>query len=147
MWRGGVANKTYEWYALVTDAFGNTFRTSPRTFTTSPNISPVASNQNVTVIGDQPASLTLLGSDSNGDALAFKTNSFPIRGLLSNLNTNNGSITYTPARGYRGSDSFTYFVNDGFANSSAAAFNLTVVAPSDTNANGIADAWEAAYLA
>jgi len=145
VWRGVQANKIYEWYAVVTDSFGNSFRTGPRTFTTSPNLTPFASNRTVTVTGDQPAQLVMLGSDPNGDALTFKTNTLPARGLNTSFNPINGTVTYTPARGYRGSDQFTYSVNDGFVDSSPATFSFNVVAPTDTNGNGLPDAWESLY--
>jgi len=59
----------------------------------------------------------------------------------------NGSFVYTPASGYTGPDSFTYFANDGTANSAAAALvSLTVTStasgpPNDAFAN--AQCWPA----
>ena len=56
-----------------------------------------------------------------------------------------GAFTYCPARGYRGTDRFTYHAYDGQAPSTAASMVLNIVAPPDTNANGLPDAWEAYY--
>ena len=144
-WSGLQANKNYEWYAQVTDAAGNTFITPARTFRTTVNAPPVATNSTVNVVGDRPTQLTLPAYDSNGDALTFQTNSRPLRGLNSNFDTNSGTITYQPAQGYRGLDQFTYQASDSLANSSVATLNLNIAAPPDTNNNGLPDDWETAY--
>ncbi len=144
-WNGALPNKTYQWYAVVTDSFGNTFRTSPSTFSIAANNAPFASNQTVSVVGDQPSQLQLMGFDSNGNPLSFKTNTLPLRGLNSDFNPTNGTVIYTPARGFRGLDQFTYSVNDGFVDSSAATFNVMVTAPTDANTDGLPDAWAGQY--
>ena len=41
-------------------------------------------------------------------------------------NTDTAAVTYTPNANYNGSDSFTYRVNDGSANSATATVSLTV---------------------
>jgi hypothetical protein len=145
VWKSGQPNKTYEWYATVADSFGNTYRTAPQVFITTSNAAPFASNQTVTVTGDQPSQLALIGSDVDGNVLTYKTNSSPIRGLNTDFNPTNGTLVYTPARGFRGIDRFNYSVNDGFVDSATATFNLNVVAPTDTNSNGLPDAWESAF--
>jgi hypothetical protein len=144
-WSGLQTNKTYEWYAKVTDPAGNTFISPSRRFTTSVNTAPVVTNQFLAVVGDQPTELTLPAFDANGDPLTFRTNSRPVHGLNSNFDSNVGIITYMPARGYRGPDRFTYSVTDGITNSQVANFDLTVTAPPDANTNGLPNAWEATY--
>jgi hypothetical protein len=145
VWTGLQANRTYEWYVQVTDEQGNTVFSSPRQFTTTVNSAPVASNQTVTVIGDQPTQLRLGAFDSNGDALSFQISSRPIRGLNTDFDPTNGTITYLPAHGYRGLDRFTFYVTDGFAISSEGTVDVNVIAPPDTNSNGLPDSWENAY--
>ena len=86
-----------------------------------------------------------LATDANGDALTFQTHTSPTHGLLRDFNPATGTFTYWPAYGYRGTDRFTFSANDGQANSAVASMNLTIVSPPDTNANGLPDAWEAAY--
>lgn len=144
-WPGLSPNRTYQWYVAITDAAGNTSVGETWQFTTVPNSPPFASNQLVTVEGDAPALLTLLGSDPNGDALTFGVASLPMQGVIANFDTNSGLLTYVPARGYRGSDRINYRAYDGRTNSGTATFNLIVANPADTNANGLPDAWEAAY--
>ena len=145
VWPGLQANKTYEWYVTVTDAAGNSVISSSAQFSTTANTAPIASNLTVMVVGDEPTLLTMKGFDANGDALTFQTNSLPLRGLNSNFDAANGTITYQPAHGYRGLDQFTYRVNDSLLNSPLATFNLNVTAPPDTNANGLPDTWETKY--
>ena len=144
-WSGLQPNKTYEWYVKVTDSSGNSTYSSSRQFKTTNNSAPVVANQALTVQGDQPTTVTLSATDPNGDAFIFKTNSRPLRGLNSNFNPTNGTITYLPAHGYRGLDRFTFSASDSATNSAVANFDLTVVAPTDSDTNGLPDWWEAAY--
>jgi hypothetical protein len=55
----------------------------------------------------------------------------PAHGVLSL--TANGSFSYTPAAGYSGTDSFTYKVDDGSADSNIATVNLTITAVAPDN--------------
>ncbi|HOC57362.1 MAG TPA: Ig-like domain-containing protein [Verrucomicrobiota bacterium] len=144
-WPGLQAHTAYDWYVVVTDGLGNTTMRPAWRFTNSFNIAPVASNQLLTVVGDAPISLALSASDDNGDALTFRLNTLPIRGLILDCDTNNGTLTYLPARGYRGTDRFIYQASDGLLSSPAVSMNLNVTAPPDTNANSLPDVWEAAY--
>ena len=43
--------------------------------------------------------------------------------------TDSGEITYSPAAGYNGSDSFTYKTNDGTTDSNTATVSITVGNP------------------
>jgi VCBS repeat-containing protein len=68
-------------------------------------------------------------TDSDGDSLTVASHTNPSHGLLT-LNAN-GSFTYTPAKGYTGTDSFTYFAADGTAKStSAATVTIAINTPS-----------------
>lgn len=144
VWRGLTNNLTYEWYAVVQDDAGNTSTSATYRFKTF-NFAPTALNQSVTVVGDTSTNLTFHATDTNGDAVTFQTNSFPMHGLLESFNSTNGTVTYVPVRGYRGTDRFTFRTNDGLTNSSAATMNLIIAAPADTNGNQLPDAWEADY--
>ena len=50
----------------------------------------------------------------------------PTNGVLSGLNPNTGSVTYTPSNGYSGPDNFTFRVNDGQTSSGSATVSITV---------------------
>jgi VCBS repeat-containing protein len=58
-------------------------------------------------------------TDPEGQPLTAILQSGPGSGSLT-LNSN-GSFTYTPNADFNGTDSFTYFANDGTANSNLAA--------------------------
>jgi subtilisin-like proprotein convertase family protein len=109
------------------------------------NNPPVASNQAVSVTMNTATVLTLKGSDVDGDPITFRTNSLPAHGTLSDFNTLTGAITYTPAAGYIGPDSFTCSVNDGSTNSASATVSITVMS-ADSVGDGILDTWRAQYF-
>jgi hypothetical protein len=90
---------------------------------TSVNDAPVANPQQVTTNEDSTQGITLSGSDIEGDALTYAIVSGPAHGSLSGTAPN---LLYTPGVNFNGSDSFTFRVNDGSANSSIATVTITV---------------------
>jgi hypothetical protein len=93
-----------------------------------PNTIPVASAQSGTTAEDSPKPITLAGSDTDDDALTYAIVAMPAHGSLSGIAPN---VTYTPAANYNGSDSFSFKVNDGTADSAAATVSLSVTAVND----------------
>ncbi len=89
----------------------------------SPNGVPTADDKSATLDEDTSTSITLTGSDPDGDPLTFSVDSGPANGSLSGTAPN---LTYTPDPDFNGSDSFTYVANDGSVNSPAATVSLTV---------------------
>ena len=77
---------------------------------------------------DQTATITLSGSDPDGDALTYSIVSGPTNGTLSGSGAN---LIYTPTANYNGPDSFTYKVNDGTLDSAAVAVALMVTPVND----------------
>jgi hypothetical protein len=59
---------------------------------------------------DTPVSITLLGSDPDGDTLTYNVVTGPSHGHLSGKAP---KLTYTPQPNFNGTDSFTFNVNDG----------------------------------
>ncbi|MEI6603733.1 MAG: DUF6288 domain-containing protein [Verrucomicrobiota bacterium] len=88
------------------------------------NHTPVATAQSVTVGQDVPKAIVLTASDADGDPLTFATVTAPAHGNLSGTAPN---ITYTPASGYNGVDSFTFKTNDGTVDSPPATVTLNVI--------------------
>ena len=86
---------------------------------------PVAANDTVTVGFETPATLSLLANDSDpdGDPLTIVSTSTPAHGTAVIVG---GQVTYTPAAGYLGPDSFTYTVSDGRGGVRTATVNVTV---------------------
>ncbi len=87
------------------------------------NHPPVALAQSAMGWEDTALPLTLSGSDPDGDRVSFSIVQFPVRGSLSGTPPN---ITYTPAPGFVGTDSFTFLANDGQLTSAPATVTLTV---------------------
>lgn len=104
------------------------------------NSAPTAPNASVTATEDQPVTVTIQGTDADGDALTY-TPTDPAHGTLSN-GLANGQFVYTPEAGYVGTDSFTVIVSDG-RTTTTSTVSITVEAgvqqPSDqfTLTNGI----------
>jgi hypothetical protein len=89
------------------------------------NTPPVASGQTVTSDEDTPTEITLIGSDADlpANTLTYLVLSGPSHGTLEGTPPN---LTYKPAQDYHGSDSFTFRVNDGQADSAEATVTITV---------------------
>ena len=95
------------------------------------NDAPVANAQAVTRAEDNAQSITLTGSDVDGDALTFTLVEGPTNGTLSGTAPN---VTYTPNANYNGADSFTFKANDGHADSNTATVSITIVPANDAPA-------------
>ncbi len=89
------------------------------------NNPPVAYAQSVSTQQDTPVEIILSGSDPDGNPLTYTVATLPTQGVLSGTPPN---VTYTPASGYTGADSFTFTVNDGTVDSAAATVTITVAA-------------------
>jgi hypothetical protein len=87
------------------------------------NRPPVAIAQTVTADEDIPKSITLAGSDADGNALTHIVVSPPNRGTLSGTAPN---LIYTPNPNAHGADSFTFKVNDGTVDSPVTTVSITV---------------------
>lgn len=88
------------------------------------NTAPVADAGSATLLQNAEATeITLVATDADGDALTYSVNTQPSSGSL----TISGNIaSYTPNTDFSGMDSFTFLVNDGTVNSTAATIDLTV---------------------
>jgi len=114
------------------DALNAKFEESkPAVFKTNNiNIDPVAEDQDVITEEDTAKEITLLASDGNdGDPLSYMIVDEPEHGSLSDVDGN--KVTYTPDEDYHGPDSFTFKVNDGFADSNVATVTITVTSVND----------------
>jgi hypothetical protein len=87
------------------------------------NDPPVADNQAVSTPEDTLLVVTLTASDVDNDPLTYAVGTGPAHGTLSGTAPD---LTYTPAAGYNGPDSFTFHVNDGALDSNVATVSITV---------------------
>ena len=91
------------------------------------NNAPVANSQVLVTDEDTQLSITLTADDPDGDSINFilGTPLATSNGIVE-LDTSLPNIIYTPTQDYFGTDSFTFLVNDGFANSNTATVDIQV---------------------
>jgi hypothetical protein len=109
------------------------------------NYAPVATNLVVNVEADTSTNLLLAAGDVNRDAVTFAAGALPTNGLLSGFDASSGAVTYTPAHGSTNTDMFSFAASDGRLASAPGVVTVNVLAPADTNHNGLPDGWEAIY--
>jgi uncharacterized protein (TIGR03437 family) len=110
-------------YTLTVTALDNQSASTIRTIALKVNRPPTANAQSLITNEDVPKAITLTGSDPDGDPISFIIVSNPSHGSLNGTLPN---LTYTPAANYNGSDSFTFKVNDGVADSAPATISLAI---------------------
>ncbi|MBI1915606.1 MAG: tandem-95 repeat protein [Planctomycetes bacterium] len=95
------------------------------------NFPPLAVDDAATTTRDQAVTIPVLSNDfdQNGDPLTVTLMSQASHGIT--IANPNGTITYTPAPGFTGSDSFTYMISDGQGGTATATVNVNVVPPPD----------------
>jgi VCBS repeat-containing protein len=113
---------------------------------TTANSPPVAEPATMSTQEDTPKSLTLAGSDKDGGHLTYSVVTQPAHGRLSGTAP---EMTYNPGTNFHGSDSFTFKVSDGAADSAAATVTITVEPINDppTPSDDILEAQEDAPVA
>jgi len=67
--------------------------------------------------------ITLFATDPDNDPLTYSVDTAPAHGTLTGTPPN---LTYAPAQGYSGPDSFTFKANDGHDDSNIATVSITV---------------------
>ncbi len=96
--------------------------------TTCYNQPPVAISNTIGVLEDDSISVELVATDIDGDSLVYTISSQPIHGVL----TGDGSLfVYTPNPNFFGTDSLTFYANDGQVDSNVATVTLNVSAVND----------------
>ncbi|MEM7478096.1 MAG: Ig-like domain-containing protein [Planctomycetota bacterium] len=109
----------------INDGSGNTDSATVAVTVTPVNDNPVANDDSATTDQDVAVDINVLGNDSDvdGDSLTVASVANGSNGTVNN--NGDGTVTYTPAPGFFGADSFTYTVSDGSA-SDTATVNVTV---------------------
>ena len=95
------------------------------------NTLPVASNDVIGINEDQIYNGNLIATDGDGDALTYSVVANATNGAVVIDNAATGAFTYTPNSNFNGSDSFSFKVNDGAANSNIATVSINVAAIND----------------
>ena len=81
------------------------------TIKVAPNNSPTVNDYTINMDKNNRISITLHGSDSDGDKLTFKIIDNSQNGLIKDFKSS-GSLTYTPKKDYVGVDQFTFVASD-----------------------------------
>lgn len=94
------------------------------------NVPPSADNQTIEVEVDTPTEIVLTGRDPDGGPgeLTFELASLPINGRLGGEPP---VVTYTPAVGFVGNDSFTFTTSDGMDRSAPGTVLIAVGTPAE----------------
>ncbi len=116
-----TATTTYT--LTATNAIGT--RTAITTVTVDPGV-PIARSFSTNTSFNTSVAITLSGSDPQGSNLTYAIVSAPANGSLGGTPPN---VTYTPANGFGGLDTFTFRVNDGAFDSAPATVSINVVPP------------------
>ena len=88
---------------------------------------PTCQATSVTASVGEPVTVPLSCSDADGDAVTRSIVVGPAHGTLSGINEAAGTVTYTPAAGFSGADSYTFVGSDGVTRSPPASVVITVV--------------------
>ncbi len=88
------------------------------------NDAPVAVDQAVTTPQSKSITFKLNGVDTDNDSLKFTVLTPPKNGVL--RGSTSADRSYTPKTGFKGTDTFTYKVNDGKLDSPVATVTVTV---------------------
>ena len=101
----------------------------------APNSIPTANNDTAYTRINTAVKINVLANDKDpdGDALTVEITLKPKNGSA-RVNTDN-SVTYTPNKGFYGTDSFTYTVQDGKGGKTTAVVTITVTNPATSKKN------------
>lgn len=93
------------------------------------NAAPTALADTAFTVKNQPVTIAVLVNDTDPDHDSLSLTSVGAAQHGSVVKNADGTLTYTPATGYLGSDSFSYTVSDGQGHTAPGTVNVTVSAP------------------
>ncbi len=102
------------------------------------NIAPVAEDDTATTVVGTPVTINVLANDSDeeGDTLTITSTFDQPTENGGTITLENGQLTYTPAAGFTGEDTFEYTIDDGNGGTDIATVTVTVNAPATTTVSG-----------
>jgi len=136
---GYAGTDSFTW--KVADDEGDQSNVATVTITVQANAPPVAQDGAASVVEGSSVSITLNYTDSDGPGpYTFSITQGPSHGTLSG---SGGSRSYTPDGSFSGTDTFTWKVNDGSADSNTAT--VTIEVSGDVDGDLLPDWWETLY--
>jgi hypothetical protein len=110
-------------FALVNDATGAVL---------DANVTPTPGNDSDTTVEDHAVTTNVVANDSDpdGDSLTVVAVGVATRGVTP-VNNGDGTVTYSPPAGFRGTDSYAYTVRDALGNEATATVTINVTPIND----------------
>ena len=99
------------------------------------NQAPKAMNDSATLASVSAVTIAVMANDSDPDGDAINVVTFTQGGKGSVKLNSNGTLTYTPAKGFKSSDQFSYTISDG-KNSASATVSVSLSGSSTTTSGG-----------
>jgi subtilisin family serine protease len=96
-----------------------------------PNTPPVAVDDTASTNEDVAKSIAVLANDTDVDGNTLSVDSVTVPAHGTAVKQANGTVTYTPAANYHGSDAFDYVVSDGAGGTDTGSVAVTVVSVND----------------
>lgn len=121
-----AADVVFDLEETVSFEHQSTVGTVPTPFVWNAAGGPFAFDDTATTYQDEVLTIPVLANDPGGDALTVTTVSAPAHGTAEV--SGDGTVTYTPAPGFLGADSFTYTAADGQGGEAMATVTITVLA-------------------
>ncbi|MBF0272408.1 MAG: cadherin domain-containing protein, partial [Magnetococcales bacterium] len=131
------SQSSYAITVTVTDADGLTASQAVTIAVSNVYEAPVASAGSLTVTEDQTVTGTLVATSPEGNTLTYSVGTQGTLGTVTITNSATGAYSYTPVANASGSDSFTFTVNDGVQDSSAATVAVTLSGVNDAPVNTV----------
>jgi large repetitive protein len=110
----------------ISDGNGGTSSATVTVTVTSVNDAPQAANDVKTTDEDIPTIISVLSNDTDveGDALTVTSTTLPAHGTV--VVNADGTLIYSPAANFHGTDTFDYTIGDGNGGSNTATVTVTV---------------------
>lgn len=120
---------SYSFTYKANDGFSDSNVATVNITVTAVNDAPVAVDDAGQTVVDQAVEIDVLANDTDIDSSGLTvTNLQTTTDEGGTAAVTSGGVTYTPATGFIGSDTFTYTANDGAADSNVATVTVTVFA-------------------
>jgi subtilisin-like proprotein convertase family protein len=135
VFNGTAPNGDWKLY-VIDDTFGATGSITGWSLGIN-NRAPMAVDDSPTTAEDTPTNIAVLSNDTDADGDALSVSAFAATSAQGGTVSKNadGTLKYTPAANFNGTDSFTYTVSDGIGGTATATVNLTVTPVLDVPAS------------